>query len=103
MKHHPVASGQPGPLARDHDIDNTATDRDVSVPLMGLTSRYGFQVEQLAHAFDQRFDFERLVHEIVRAGGFEVFDFVFFDHPGNADDPHRIHGAVATHSLANFL
>lgn len=48
---------------------------------VGLPGWYGFNVQQLAHAFDQLVYLERLVHEVVGSGGFEFADLILLDHP----------------------
>ena len=57
----------------------------------------------LAHPLDEPFDLERLVHEVVGAGRLQLADLVFFDHAGDADDPHVVHALVAADPLADFL
>lgn len=62
-----------------------------------------FDVEQLTDIFDERFDFEWFLQEVVGSGSTEILDFVLFDHTADADDANIIEGVIAADSLANFL
>ena len=58
-----------------------------AVCLIYSDARNRFDIEQLAHAFDEFFNLERLVHEVVGPSSFQFTDFVFFNHTRDADDP----------------
>ena len=56
-----------------------------------LTGRSRLHVEQGQHPIEQSFHLERLVQEVVGAGGSQVVDLVFLDHARDADDPDVVH------------
>jgi hypothetical protein len=69
----------------------------------GLATRDGLYVEQLADPLDERFYIERLFEEVISASIAQLLNLFLFDHSGDANDPHIVHGSVAANQLANFL